>query len=58
MRGSPWGPATWRDRSPGNVEGYLRWLKGREVVSSFLCKICFNQFFEEWQVFPHFPYRV
>ena len=26
------------------------------VLSSFLCEICFNQFFEEWQVLTHFPY--
>jgi len=29
-----------------------------QVLSTFLCKFLIGQFFEEWQVVTHFPYRV
>ena len=33
-------------------------LKNEKVLSTFLCKFLIGQFFEEWQVVTHFPYRV
>ena len=47
------------DRFRGGRYCDLTCCSGKSLVlSSFLCEICFNQFFEEWQVLTHFPYRV
>ena len=29
-----------------------------EALSTFMCKFLIGQFFKEWQVVMHFPYRV